>query len=232
MSYGLQVTSFDAGGNSITQIDTELGLTNYVIVASGQGYSVNVENIAKDRLIFVKPIDSNNVYIGNPPQGGAPGTLNFITDDWDGYDYDGEDWNTASIEQDVYYMIVEDVSAVTPVGDYGLQVKQVNGDVAFDSRCITTDESFQITSVVPLGSVGGYGSGSSDRLTTDPDAYVHLNWSDWDSLGTKDGIIRRADGIYHFSIVVDEPDYDPTSPYYPTPIYYTNYSNILIADKV
>lgn len=235
MAYGLQVTSFDAGGNAITQIDTELGLTNYVVTRVGTGFGVNVSGTSpKSRIIFVRPSAVNlsvnhGIYI---LAGTHNGTVQFVDDYFEFWADDGMGYNEAYLGVQVDYMIVEDVTGVTPEGDYGLQTLSAGGEVSFDSRRIKLNTSFDITSVIPAGSIGGYGSPTTDFITNDATKFVNINWSFWDTLGSKAGLKYYASSgtIAHIDVDGDEPD--PTEPHTTQqPTYYDNYTNILIADK-
>lgn len=235
MAFGLQVTSFDGGGNAITQIDTELGLTNYVVTKVGTGFGVDVSGTSpKSRIIFVKPSAANlstdhGIFI---LAGTHNGTIQFVDDYAELWADDGMGYNEAYLGVQVDYMIVEDVTGVTPEGDYGLQTLTSGNEAGFDSRRIKLNSSFDITSVVPAGSIGGYGSPTNDFITNDSSKYISINWSFWDTLGSKAGLKYYASSgtVAHIDVDGDEPD--PTEPHTTQqPTYYDNYANILIADK-
>lgn len=238
MAYGLQVTSFDAGGNPITQIDTELGLTNYVVTNAGRGTQVNLASAtSRSRFILVKPIHpgtttTQGVYVLGSSNGTA--TIKFVDTYLELWADDGMPYNTAYLPQQVDYLVVEDVTGVAPVGDYGLQTVTAGGESSFDSRKIKLNTSFDITSVIPKGALGGGGGVAGDLITTDLDTYISLSpWSFWDDPRNLSGLRYKtySNGsieIFHHDVMGDEPV--PTEPDYGV-TFNDNYTTILLADK-
>ena len=204
MSYGLQVQSFDAGGNEIIQIDTTQGLVQYVVTHRGYGSQVNVGNNFSPRSkILVKPQTETNgnyksvlTFTGGMTteyelciQAGTRNgpTIKFVISDPQAYYSDGFGWNEAFNQVSCDYLIIQDVTDLTPVGDYGLQTLTAGGDTAFDSRKITRNDNIKVDSVIPARSLGG-AAGPSDVISNDSSKWIDLSFSFWDTLGTQSGI--------------------------------------------
>jgi hypothetical protein len=232
MSYGLQVKSFDAGGNELIQIDTELGLTNFVITQMGTGSSVNVGAFTgKTRFVFVKPrpgaTDGTSEICLEAGAGGSS-IVRFRETYVEQGISDQNSWQPISVD----FMVVEDVTAVAPVGDYGLQTLSAGGETSFDSRKITVNASFSITRVVPAGSVGGYGSFTTDVISTDNSEYINLlPWSYWDDRYTKAGIVYKTVNGVVTSVAHIDQEFEVAQPgdIQLPPNFYDNYSPIMIA---
>lgn len=236
MSYGLIVKSFDGGGNEIIQLDTDRGLVNYVITAMGSGFSVPVSGYGKNRLVFIRPHTDSN---GNYEPGiedevailagtlGGP-VMRFVTSDYAAYNFDGFAWNAAYLPRSVQYIIMEDVTNVAPVGEYGLQVLTAGGESAFDSRKIKFNAGLRVTSIIPARALSGYGN---ELISSDASNYISAEWTFWDSLGSKACIIPKGgtQNAYHLDMDRDEPD--PTDQFNPT-YYYDNYGPIWIAKEI
>lgn len=248
MSYGLQVSSFDAGGNEIIQIDTEAGLIQYAVTHRGYGSQVNVgSNFSGRSKILVKPRSEpdGNYSVAATFSGGfednyelciLSGTrygpiIKFVISDQAGYDYDGFGWNEAFNEVFCDYIIIEDVTDVPPVGDYGLQTLTAGGDVAFDSRRIKYNENVKVDSIIPTRSVGG-AAGPSDVISTDSNNYIDLSFSFWDTLGSQSGIQVRSGSqetrYWHINSFEPDPNYGRSNAVY----YYDNYTVLWIATSI
>lgn len=233
MSYGLQVKSFDAGGNELTQIDTELGLTNFVITQIGTGSSVTVGTFTgKTRFVFVRPLASaalgSTTEICLAAGSGGASTVNFVTT----YVEQGEFETNNFLPIAVEFMVVEDVTGVAPVGDYGLQTLTAGQETSFDSRKIKVNTSFNISRIIPKGAVGGYGSFTTDVISTDNTEYINLlPWSYWDDQYTKAGIVYKTVNEVVTSVAHIDQEYEVAQPGDPQlpPVYYDNYSPIMIA---
>jgi len=238
MSYGLVVKSFDGGGNEIIQLDTERGLVNYVITAMGSGWSVPVSGYGKNRLVFIRPhTDANGNYVQGVDDEVAilAGTLGgpvmkFVSSDYAAYNRDGFAWNQAYALRSVQYIIMEDVTNVTAVGEYGLQVLTAGGESAFDSRKIKFNAGLRVNSIIPARALNGYGS---DPISTDASKYISADWTYWDSLGSKACIIPQpgTQNAYHLDMDKDEPDPAGGQGFEPT-YYYDNYGPIWIAEQI
>lgn len=246
MSYGLIVKSFDAGGNEIIQIDTTQGLTNYVITKMGTGSHVAVgPRTGKHRRVFVRPLRQANGTYDRALEytGGLVGrytlcikagtqdgpTLQFVIGDTagprDGFAWE-ESWNPVSCD----YIIMEDVTGVDPVGDYGLQTLAANGESAFDSRKIKFNNTIGVRRLISTGALGGAGA-ATDQINNDASQYISVGFSFWDNLGSFAGIDVVADtqNTYYRHQYQNEPTPgDNFNPIY----YYENYSVIWIVDKI
>lgn len=244
MSYGLQVQSYDSGGNVITQIDTEKGYVQYVVTHIGTGSSVNVTGISPRAKILVKPL-LNTAGTGYAAvqtfTGGALGdyplcikagtrngpTLKFVTSDSGAYYGDGLAWNEAFNPVACNYMIIQDVTDVTPTGDYGLQTLTAAGASSFDSRKIKYNTKVTINSIIPARSVGGAGN-ASDQISNNLNNYIDMSGSFWDTLGSYSGLRVIADttSVRYVHQYQNEPS--PTENFNPI-YYYDNYGTIWIA---
>ena len=232
MSYGLKVQSFDSGGNVITQIDTEIGLVNFVVTNEGTGSRVNLGGDRFDgvqRLVFIKPrpsqtdnVETKNIAILSSSKNTSQ--LIFVTN------FEGNTYETSYDEEIVDYIVLEDVTGVAPVGDYGLQVLTAGQETSFDSRMIQSDVRFQIDTVIPSKSLGGYGESSTDLITNDPNKYIEVyNWSFWQNPTLYVGLNVKSSyttyNVYHKDIAQEEPN--PTLP--PAPLYVNdNYAPIML----
>lgn len=232
MAYGLQVKTFDAVGNELTQIDTELGLTNFVITQMGTGSGVNVGAFTgRTRFVFVKPRPASTDTtreICLSPSAGTASTINFR----ETYVEQGLPDGVSYIPIAVDFMVIEDVTGVEPVGEYGLQTLTAGGETSFDSRKIKFNASFSVTRVVPAGSVGGYGSFTTDVISTDNSEYINLlPWSFWDDRYTKAGIVYKTVNGVVTSVAHIDQEYEVAQPgdIQLPPNFYDNYSPIMIA---
>lgn len=247
MSYGLVVKSYDAGGNEIVQIDTTQGLTNYVITKMGTGSHVPVgPRTGKHRRIFVRPLrkadgnyDEALTYTGGMMSrynlcikaGTHDGpTLQFVTSDVAG-PQDGIAWNESYNPVSVDYIIMEDVTGVDPVGDYGLQTLAVNGESSFDSRKIKFNSTIAIQRLISSRALGGRG-GSTDQINNDASQYISIEYSFWDTLGSYAGIdvVAHTQDTFYTHQYQNEPS--PANGRFNTTYYYDNYSVLWIVDKV
>lgn len=202
MSYGLQVKSFDSGNNEITQIDTTKGYVQYVVTHVGFGWQVNVGSLSETAKIFVKPQTETNgnykqvdLFTGGPTSeyvlcikaGTRNGpTIQFGTTDIDGPS-DGIAWEDTFNPVFCNYIIIQDVTTVTPVGEYGLQTLTAGNETAFDSRRIKSNTNLSISSVIPAKALGG-AAGSTDIISNDSSKYIDISFSFWDNYGTQSGI--------------------------------------------
>lgn len=235
MSYGLQVKSFDAGGGEITQIDTTKGYIQYVVTKVGYGtYLGPVGNTAR---VFVKPqTDANGNYIKiQEPSGDIRDEYElcikdgyFVMSDTAG-PRDGISWENSWGWVNCHYIVIEDVTQVTPSGDYGLQTLTAGNDAAFDSRRIKSNTNLVVNSVIPAGALGGAG-GTTDVINNDSSKYISLSGSFWDTLGTQNGILvmtgTQQTRYWHRDWL------EPTPSYQTYPYYYDNFGPIWIVEKV
>ena len=154
MSYGIEITGND-GTSDFLVMDSDLNPSNYQIVATGSGSSVNTASYvgtgAEARLFF-------------KPQSGGPTTADVSGTSYSFYRYNiTEDGQTNIIEAtrtsiSVSWMILSDIgntSVNSSMGDYGVQIFKSTGAVTFDSRRIQVNNSFQLLNVLGRGSVGG-----------------------------------------------------------------------------
>jgi hypothetical protein len=178
MSYGLQVKSFDAAGNEIVQIDTTIGLVNYVVTKKGTGSSITGlgTDPNRTRLIFIKPKHRNTSnYQKDYIVIEYDSTLSSVTFKSSGNKKYPLEADFSNISLDYY--VLDLASKVTPVGDYGLKVLTSGNEVSFDSRTIKVNSKLQVTSLKPHNSMSGYGSGDISRITTNKNDWIQFDWS-------------------------------------------------------
>jgi hypothetical protein len=156
MTYGIEITGSD-GSTTFQVIDSDLNSDSYQVVATGSASTIDISSSAYggstgQARIFIKP------------QSGGPTTADISGSSYSFYRYNTtEDGSGNVIEAtrtaiSVSYVIIKDI-ANTPVnssqGTYGIQVFKSNGDPAFDSRRLNTNESFRLLGVIAIGTVGG-----------------------------------------------------------------------------
>lgn len=212
MAYGLIVNAYDGAGNAMTQIDTTKGLVNFVVTRVGTGSLITDWLLptglppSHRRILFVK---HSSTYLSNRIDGDElQDDLHFAIESTTNLRFKRSRylagdiaWSLSHVGLSVDWFIVEDVTGLTPTGDYGLQVKAANGDIAFDSRMFTINKSCNITSVKPAGSVSGAGTGAGSLIHSDAqNTYVSFNWSGTATSWTnRIGIQLDATGnnVYH-----------------------------------
>lgn len=209
MSYGIRVVGNDSGGEFL-EIDSSLGLINYVVTHFGTGSSVSISNIAGlDTLVFVKgPVGTNTIVCF----GQSGSTITFKT----------PDGTAAGSSVSVSYMVCADVTGITPSGNYGIKVLTSGGATAFDSRNFLQNKGFTIVEYVEPATIDG----SNSVISTDSSLYTEIGrWSYFNSSASGQanyaGVEYETTSIRHWDLEVDEEL---------GPIYWDNYSTILVAD--
>jgi hypothetical protein len=209
MSYGIRVTGNDSGGDFL-ELDSSLNLINYVVTHYGTAATVNVSNVSGlDQLVFIRntPGDPSRICFS---QSGS--TITFIEADGTG----------AGANIAVEYIVAVDVTGITPVGNYGLQIFTATQSVAFDSRCFLQNKNFIIVEYVEPGTIDG----SNSVITTNPNLFVEISrWAYFNSSDPFDanyaGVEFKSGSIRHWDLEVDEEI---------GLVYWDNYSTILLAD--
>lgn len=156
MAYGLEITGSE-GSTTFQVLDSTLNSDNYQVVAKGTASTIDISSSA-----FGGSTGQARIFI--KPQSGGPTTADISGSTYTFYEYEvTEDGSTNVIEAtrsslQVPYIIIKDI-ANTPInsnqGSYGLQIFKSNGDPAFDSRRLSTNDSFRLLGVIAPGSVGG-----------------------------------------------------------------------------
>jgi len=96
------------------------------------------------------------------------------------------------------YFIVRDVGEIIAdnlqaSGDYGLQVFTSNGDIAFDSRAVITNNTFAINSAAQPGGSSSPSTNTSLFTFGESGSYVNIEWTAFGSAFHQDGL-QDADG--------------------------------------
>lgn len=173
MSYGIEITGNDSSGNFLVT-DSDLNLVNFVIYSAGNANQVYIGNTPIYK-IFVNARGvsgaSSTGLSGGVHAAVDNGYVKFYTCEveWSG-DMD-EAGYSISITQTAmpYFLITRTSAASIPSGEtYGAQIFTSTGEVAFDSRRVTLNESFFVSSSFA-------GSTASNATITSENKYVSIN---------------------------------------------------------
>ena len=168
MSYGIIVTGNDTGGNFIVT-DSNKDLINYQVTLSGAASSLTSAQInggqvfingnysgAQGHPIAATFVSGGAIEFKKITFSGTPSQNNHLS-------------NVAATAQVVNYIIIKKMSEISNSGgNYGIQIKESGGDVAFDSRRITTNDSFYMSETKAIRSV----SGINGLITSTGTSYV------------------------------------------------------------
>lgn len=159
MTYGIKITGND-GTNDFIVMDSDENADNYQIVATGTGSYVNLTdsayggNTGNPRLFFEPVGDITTADVTNNGD-----TYNFkryaVTED----PTDNNKITDVTVyTQSVNWIIIKDVAnspSNTAQGNYGIQVFKSNGNTAFDSRKLNSNDSFRLLGVPELRTLSG-----------------------------------------------------------------------------
>lgn len=98
------------------------------------------------------------------------------------------------------YFIVRDVGEIIADGlqatdDYGLQVFTSNGDIAFDSRAVITNNTFAINSAAQPGGSSSPSTNTSLFTFGESNSYVNIEWTAFGAQFHSDGIQDTDGGL-------------------------------------
>jgi hypothetical protein len=180
MSYGLVIQTRDGAGNVITQIDTSKGLTNYVVSRKGTGSSVpGYFGTGISQLLFVKPSASYLRFANEDTKNDIFFEVSGTSVSFKRSLYNSSDNIDSTIGASCDWFVLQDVTGVTPTGNYGLVTYSALQQVEFDTRRFLLNNSCNILSVKPGASLSGGGAGiSSSLIHTDiQSTYVNIDWA-------------------------------------------------------
>ena len=212
MTYGIQINGSDTGG-TYTVADTSGNNINLVVRQSGNSTG-SVSGISSSAGITDRPFfmfrpssNHNDAYIYTRYANVVSSNMRFgraiVTES------SGQGVTNYSVQDRNFdWMDVVDSEYQTPSGNvYGVQVKDSAGRIAFDTRNLPTDNSFNLTHYVESNSVGGYyGSiySGTDYLSKYVDTremysfWTTVGRSSADSLFVLSGFRWSGNGIQHY----------------------------------
>jgi len=215
-TYGLAATN--ANGDIL--FDSRRQMQSYVVSSYGNGFGVVGAGLD---LLFVKGDSSvSDELVVCDRTFNTNGTIDFVFKT-----YDPSTKTLTSVALD--YIHVRPSSAITPASgdDYGLQVKNPDGTVQFDSRSLQTDAHYSITKVWRRLEL--YGNGLGSALTTSSAEYVEVGRTTSASVSIGESIraikFTGTNGnipIYH--------DYTVTGIFTPITSYRYNVTSMFIAE--
>jgi len=166
MGYGI---SFETANGNV-QIDSDTTNTGIIVIDSAASATSVTFNPA-EVLLFAKPASTSysNIKVGlRTPSGygyNSPGT----------YTFEDPSGNSVAMEYVVAKWSNEQTASSS---DYGVQVYNSDGDLAFDSGLYTGDGGIGIISFSGQQDLSGQGSSSTtSRMTTDVSKYAVFNGS-------------------------------------------------------
>ena len=167
-NYGLVVNNNDGG----VMFDSRKGMSSYVIKEMGTGTGVSDSSNIEDEFIFIRPPSgqenalSSKIIFASPRYNGANVTFFQYDDDTD-----------ISIEVTLDYFVVTHSDNVSVGSDnYGLQIKNSDNSIQFDSRSIKLGSHFKINEYYPPRTVSGDAS-QSDSLGDYNDYWEIGKWT-------------------------------------------------------
>lgn len=164
--YGLVVNNNDGG----VMFDSRKGMSSYVIREMGTGTGVSDSSNIEDEFIFIRPPSgqenalSSKIIFASPRYNGA--NVNF-------FQYDEDDDSAIAVELD-YFVVTHSDNISTSSDDYGLQIKNSDNSIQFDSRSVKLGSHFLITAYHPPRTVNGDISDSSSVSLGDYNDYWEI----------------------------------------------------------
>ena len=173
MSYGIEIIGNDSSGDFLVT-DSDLNLVNFVVYSAGNASQVYIGNTPIYK-IFVNARGvtgaASNGLSGGVHAAVDNGYVKFYTCEveWSG-DPDEAGYSISLTQTAVPYFLVTKTSAAPiPSGEtYGAQIFTSTGEVAFDSRRVTLNESFFV-------SASFSGSTASNAVITTENKYVSMD---------------------------------------------------------
>lgn len=170
MSYGIQIDGVDAS-STYNVADSTLPAKNYYVASTGTfSSSVSVGTLGDRDLFMVRPGTGHNnayLYASTSYSVGSPVGRWIFTQNNQGR-ITASSLQTRTME----YVHLKDANAgsAPTSADYGIQIKNSVGGILFDTRRITTNNSFRITNYTTAGQAGGFhgtlysGSDANDKF--------------------------------------------------------------------
>ena len=198
MSYGI---SFETANGNV-QIDSDTTNTGLIVISSAAS-ATTVSFDPQKELLFAKPASTTytnqKLALRNPSSYiyGSSGTFTFE-------DASGNAVNTN------YILAKWSNEQTASSSDYGIQVYNSDGDLAYDSGLYTGDGGIGIISYAAQQTLSGYGgSSATSRMSTDTSKYYSMNGSFASGnsntfLGlefNKDANAGAGVGVYWWSII-------------------------------
>lgn len=146
--YGLIVKN-NSGG---TMFDSRRGLNSYVIREMGTGSSVSDTTNIADELIFVRPPAGQEAALSGKILYASP-RINGIACGFYQFDRSAMTYNTVTLD---YFVVTHSKNAIGN-DDYGLQIRNDDNSIQFDSRSVKFGNHFLITTYHPPNTVPGDG---------------------------------------------------------------------------
>jgi len=198
MGYGI---SFETANGNV-QIDSDTTNTGLIVISSAAS-ATTVSFDPQKELLFAKPASTTytnqKLALRNPSSYiyGSSGTFTFE-------DASGNAVNTN------YILAKWSNEQTASSSDYGIQVYNSDGDLAYDSGLYTGDGGIGIISYAAQQTLSGYGgSSATSRMSTDTSKYYSMNGSFASGnsntfLGlefNKDASAGAGEGVYWWSII-------------------------------
>ena len=146
--FGLVVKN-NSGG---TMFDSRKGMNSYVIREMGTASAVSDTTNIVDELIFIRPPVGQTAALGSKILYASP-RVNGQACGFYQYDDSTRIWSSVTLD----YFVVSHSKNITFSDGYGVQVRNSDGSVQFDSRSVKLGNHFLITSYHPPYSVTGDG---------------------------------------------------------------------------
>ena len=170
MSYGIQIDGVDAS-STYNVADTRLPAKNYYVASTGTFSSaVSIGTLGNRDLFLVRPGTGHNnayLYASTSYAVGSPVGRWIFTQNTQGR-ITASSLQTRTME----YVHLKDANAGSAPTSSGYGIKLINsvGEILFDTRRITTNNSFRVTNHTTEGQAGGFngvlysGSDANDKF--------------------------------------------------------------------
>jgi hypothetical protein len=192
--FGLVVKN-NSGG---TMFDSRKGMNSYVIREMGTASAVSDTTNIADELIFVRPPVGQGAALSGKILYASP-RINGYACGFYQYDDSTRIWGSVTLD----YFVVSHSKNVTSSDDYGLQVRNSDGSVQFDSRSVKFGNHFLITSYHPPYSVDG--DGGQQYFLGDVNDYWEIGKWTLGLMGSAIGTAAESIALQGIQFFEDEP---------------------------
>lgn len=198
MSYGI---SFETANGNV-QIDSSTTNTGLIVISSAAS-ATTVSFDPQKELLFAKP--SSTTYTNQKLALRSPS--NYIYGSSGTFTFEDASGNAVNTN---YILAKWSNEQTASSSDYGIQVYNSDGDLAYDSGLYTGDGGIGIISYAAQQTLSGYGgSSATSRMSTDTSKYYSMNGSFASGnsntfLGlefNKDASAGAGVGVYWWSII-------------------------------